>query len=290
MCQSIANGLVSASWIALVALGFGLIYGPARFFHFAHGVVFTLAPYLSFLFAVRLGLPVPISFLMAVGLSTATGCMMEIGVYRPLRHRGASPLTLLVASLGLYVMGQNTISLIFGKGSKTLGLGIHEGINVLGVRITPVQLVIVLVSLTAMGFSVLLIKKAKFGKAIRAVANDRVLATVSGIDGDRVILWSFAIGSALAAVAGILVALDVDMAPTMGLNAVVMGVVAFIIGGTSRIRGIALGALLVGMVQHVGVLVIGSQWQDAVVFIMLFAFLLVRPEGFLGRKIRKATV
>ena len=125
---------------------------------------------------------------------------------------------------------------------------------------------------------------------MRAVADDLELARVSGIDSDRIILWTFAISSALAGIAGILVAFDTDMTPTMGLNVLLMGVVAVIIGGSGSIPGVALGALFLGLAQHLGVWGISSQWQDAIAFIILLAFLLVRPEGVLGKRVTKATV
>ena len=128
------------------------------------------------------------------------------------------------------------------------------------------------------------------GHGMRAVSNDVELAKISGIDSDRIILWSFILGSALAGVAGILVALDVDMTPTMGMNALMMGVVAMIIGGVGSILGVAFGAILLGLAQHLGVWKISSQWQDAIAFIILFLFLLIRPQGFMGRKVKKVTI
>jgi len=138
---------------------------------------------------------------------------------------------------------------------------------ILGARITPVQIAIIIVSLLLVASCFFLLKYTKIGQAMRAVANNAELASVSGIDSDRVILSAFALGSAIAGVAGILVAFDVDMTPTMGMNALMMGVVAVIIGGVGSIPGIALGALLLGML--VGVWKISSQWQDA---IATFAF------------------
>ena len=103
-------------------------------------------------------------------------------------------------------------------------------------------------------------------------------------------MWTFAIGSALAGIAGILVALDVDMTPTMGMNALMMGVVVVIIGGVGSIPGIALGALLLGFAQHFGVWKISSQWQDTIAFVILILFLLFRPQGFLGKKVKKVSI
>jgi branched-chain amino acid transport system permease protein len=128
---------------------------------------------------------------------------------------------------------------------------------------------------------------AKTGKAMRAVASDSGLSKLSGIKSDRIILISFAIGSALAGIAGILVALDVDMTPTMGMNMLLMGVVAMIIGGAGSIWGIVLGSLLLATAQNLAVWYISSQWMDAVAFAILLLFLLFKPEGFAGKKSRK---
>lgn len=276
---------------ALIALGFALIYGTVRFFHFAHGVVFTAGAYLTFLFKVWFGLPLFFSVIAAIGLCTVLGCLIEISIYRPLRHRDSSPLILLLASLGVYVVLQNIVSMVFGDDTKTIRSGmVEEGINILGARITPIQITIIAVSLFLLVCCFLFLKCTKMGQAMRAVANDPELARVAGIESDRVILSTFALGSALAGIAGILVALDVDMTPTMGMNALLMGVVAVIIGGVGSIPGVALGALFLGMAQHLGVWKISSQWQDAIAFVILLIFLLFRPQGFLGKKVRKATL
>jgi branched-chain amino acid transport system permease protein len=291
MAQLLANSIVFASVYLIVAVGFALIYHITRFFHFAHGFVFTAGAYLTFFFKVWFGFSLVFSISLAIGLTAVLGCLIEISIYRPLRHKGASSLILLLASLGIYVVLQNILSLIFGDDTKTIRSGIvEEGINILGARITPVQLAIIAVSLFLLVCCFFFLKYTKMGQAMRAVANDPELARVSGIESDRVILSTFALGSALAGIAGILVALDVDMTPTMGMDALLMGVVAVIIGGVSSIPGVALGALLLGMAQQFGVWKISSQWQDAIAFVILLLFLLFRPQGFLGKKVKTATL
>ena len=291
MIQVVFNGLFSGAVACLVGIGFSLIYRTARFFHFSHGIVFTSGAYFTFLFYVWLGQPLLFSILLSIIASTLLGCVMEVFVYRPLNHKGASPQLLFLASLGIYVVLQNIISTVFGDAPKTIRSGVvEEGINILGARVTPIQILIIGVSIVLVVMVAVLLKKTKMGRAMRAVANDPELAKVSGIESDRVILWTFAAGSALASIAGILMALDVDMTPTMGMNALMMGAVASIIGGIRSIPGVALGALLLGMAQHMGAWKISSQWQDAIAFFILLVFLLFRPQGFLGRKVRKATV
>ena len=289
--QMLLSGFVLASRYALVGTGFFLILALCRFIHFAHGAFVPVAAYSAFVAGMWLSMPVPVCALAGIVVAAALGCLMELSVYRPLRRKRASTLILMLASIGIYAVLQNSISLVFGDDTKSIRSGVvEEGLNVLGARITPIQITTICVSIALVIALALFLRNTKIGQAMRAVANDPELASVSGIDSDRVILWAFAIGSALAGVAGILVALDVDMTPTMGLNALMMGVVAVIIGGANSIPGIALGALLLGMAQQFGVWWISSQWQDAIAFIILLAFLLFRPQGFMGRKVKKAVV
>jgi len=289
--QLVLNGFLAGSVYALVALGFGLIYRVTKFFHFAHGAVYAAGAYLAFALAALAGLPLPVAFPGAVAGATLLGMGMEWAVYRPLRKRRSSSLVLLLASLGLYTVLQNVISLGFGDDTKTLRTWpVREGLAILGARVTPIQVAIFCASLCLFAATWAVVSRTRVGKALRAVANDPELALVSGIDSDRVILWAFGIGSGLAAVAGILVSLDVDMTPTMGMNALMMGVVALIIGGANSLPGAALGALLLGLAQHLGVWKIPSEWQDSIAFGVLLVFLLFRPQGMLGRKVRTASV
>ena len=289
--QLIVNGIIAGSIYTLVAVGFAVIYRTIRFFHFAHGVVFTAGAYFTYLFKALLGWPIIIAIPVSIGLCAMLGVIIETSVYRPLRHKSSSSLIQLLASLGIYIVLQNILSMVFGDDTKTIRSSIvKEGINILGARITPVQITIIIVSLLLVATCFLFLKYTKVGQAMRAVANEPELANISGIETDRVILFTFAIGSALAGIAAILVALDVDMTPTMGMNALMMGVVAVIIGGVESIPGIAMGGLLLGMAQHLGVWKISSQWQNAIAFVVLLIFLLFRPQGFLGKKIKKVTL
>ncbi|MGB3512930.1 MAG: branched-chain amino acid ABC transporter permease [Microcoleaceae cyanobacterium] len=160
--------------------------------------------------------------------------------------------------------------------------------------ITPIQTVILASSILLTGTIIWWMKISDLGKAMRALASDAMLARVCGIDRDRVIRWAFAIGSCLAGITGILIALDLDMTPTMGMNPMLMGMVAFIIGGLERLIGVVLGALVLGFLQQLAVWSIGVEWQNAIAFIVLLGFLLFRPQGFLGRRtqrtVRQTTV
>jgi branched-chain amino acid transport system permease protein len=271
-----------------VALGFGLIYSTTRFFHFAHGAVYTWGAYFTYLFAVWLGLPLSVSILLSMLFTSILGIFIEVAIYRPLKRRKATGLVLLLASLGIFVVLQNIISLLFGDDTKTLRSGIvQEGLDVFGARITPIQVTTISVSCLLFILSSFVLKYTKIGKTVRAVANDPELAQIAGIESQQVVVFTFAVGSALAAVAATLVSLDIDLTPMMGFNALLMGVVAVIIGGVGSFPGAALGGLFLGLSQHLGVWRIGSQWQDAIAFLILLGFLFLRPSGFWGKKIRK---
>ena len=291
LLQNCFNIALLVAQVFVLAISFSVIYQTVRFFHFAHGIVYAAGAYFVFAFCEMFGLPLLVSCLLAIPAAVLLGCLMEFLIYRPLRGKGASPLIFLLTSLGIYIVLQNVISMVFGDETRSIRTGVvQEGYDVLGARITGIQVATIFVSAVLVTSLWGFLKFSKMGKAMRAVACDPKLADISGIDSGRVILWAFGIGSGLAAVAGILVALDVDMTPTMGMHALMMGVVVVIIGGVGSIGGIVLGALLLGMAQHFGAWYIGSQWQDAIAFVILVVFLLVRPEGFMGKKVKSATV
>ncbi|RIK75212.1 branched-chain amino acid ABC transporter permease [candidate division KSB1 bacterium] len=291
MSQIIVNGLLAGSVYALIALGFSIIYSTVRFFHFAHGAVYTAGAYFTYLYFILFKMPFAAAVALAVLSAALLGVAIEFLVYKPIKGQKASGTILLIASLGVSIILQNLISLFFGDDTKTIRTSeVREGLNVLGARITPVQIAIILTSLLLFALTYIILKRSKIGKALRAVANDPELAVVMGLNKDRIIYFTYFVGSALAAIAAILISLDIDMTPLMGFQAMLYGVVAVVIGGLGNILGAYLGGLLLGLAQHLGVWYISSQWQDAIAFVILILFLLFRPQGFFGKKIRKAEV
>lgn len=284
--QIIANSIISAATYGIVGIGFSLIFSTVRFFHFAYGAVIAIGAYLVFAMSAPGGIPLWAASILAVLCCAAVGGAMDLALYRPLRAKRTSSLGLLLASLGLYVVLQNTISLAFGDDAKALRPGtVREGLTLLGARVTIVQLAIVGISVLLAVSLYALQKATRVGKALRAVADDPELAEISGIRSRRLVLLAFSVGSAIAGLAGVLVALDIDMMPTMGLRLLMMGIVAVVVGGAYNIGGVLLGALALGTGQHIAAWTIGARWQDAVAFILLLAVLLLRPQGLLGQGI-----
>lgn len=289
--QIILNGILAGSVYALVALGFSIIYSTVRFFHFAHGAVYTAGAYFAYLLFVLNKWPFAVAVAAAVVLAALLGVAIEFFIYKPIKRQRASGTILLIASLGVFIVLQNLISLFFGDDTKTIRSGeVRVGLNVLEARITLVQIAIILTSLVLFALTAIILKRSKIGKALRAVANDPELAVVAGLDKDKIIYFTYFVGSALAAFAAILISLDIDMTPLMGFQAMLYGVVAVVIGGLGNTLGAYFGGLLLGLAQHLGVWYISSKWQDAIAFVILILFLLFRPQGFFGKKIRKAEV
>jgi branched-chain amino acid transport system permease protein len=159
-----------------------------------------------------------------------------------------------------------------------------EGYQILSAVITPTQILILSVSIVLFTILWLIVDKTKMGKAIRAVADDPVGASVSGIYPEKVILYAFGIGSALAGMAGVLISLETNIEPTMGFNAILKGIIASIIGGIGSVPGAVLGGFFLGIVENLGIWKIQAGWKDTIAFAVLIIFLLVRPEGILGNR------
>ena len=289
--QLLVNGIVAGSIYFLVALGFALVYQTMKFLNFSHAVVFACGAYFALILKERFGLNLFLSVPVSIVLCMTVGCLIDFLVFRQLRKKDSSANTKFIASLGIYIALQNVLSTVFGDNMRTIRSGkIKEGLHIGSAIITPLQIHTLVAAIGLMVLVVLVLKFTTIGITLRAIANSPKLAQTVGINGEKVFLWTFMAGAGLAAVAGVLVSLDIDMTPTMGMRPLLMGIIAMIIGGISSIPGITLGVLLLGMSQQFGAWYLGSQWQDAIAFIILVIFLLFKPEGFFGKKPQTATV
>lgn len=291
LVQLTANGVVAGAAYAPVALGFAVILGVVRFWHFAHGAVYMLAAYGGFVLAGTLRLPLALAVAVTMLAAAAAGAALELALYRPLRRAAVSPHVMLVASLGAYIVLSNIVPLGFGFDLQVLTGVAPAGSIALGyVRLTWVHVTMIATALALFGALTGVMRLTRTGRSIRAVISNPEMAEVVGIDVNRVRLVAFAVGSSLTAPAAILVAADTGAYPEMGLNAMLIAAVAVIVGGLGSIPGAFLGALTVGLAQHVGVWKISSAWQQAIAFALLLAFILLRPTGFFGRKLWRARV
>lgn len=304
--QLILNGIIVGSIYALIAIGFTIIYRTVRFFHFAHGVVYTAGAYFAYS-VISSQLSASSSQLSFVGWAVAVligivgagvlGVLIDRFVYYPLRQQNASNLIFLLASFGVFIFIQNLIQLIYGAQILTIRTGpVKEGHQLsvfsyqLEAVITDIQILILVVSCLLSFALFLFIKYTKLGKAMRAVSDDPVAANVVGINPEGIIRTSFAIGSMLAGAAGILVSFETNIEPTMGFSALLKGIIASIIGGIGSIPGAVLGGFFLGLAENLGIWKISAGWKDCIAFVILIIFLLIRPRGFLGTKTEKETI
>jgi len=289
--QLAATGLVVGSLYVLCALGWGLIYGTTLHFHVAHGAVFTLAAYYAYAAQKFLGLPLAIAVIGAIVAAALSGMLIDLLIYQPLERRGAIRTTLFIASLGLLTLIENLLAIIFAPDPLRMDVGwLAEAVQLGPVFLTRLHLLSVATAI--LGFLALMafLKYSLWGQAIRAVSSSPEMARTVGIDLRRVHLLTYAVGSAISAPAGILLAMDVGVEPYRGTTFVLLASVAVIMGGIGSIPGALLGALFLALLENLGVWKIASEWQSSISFGAFLIFIVVRPRGLFGRKIQSAEI
>jgi len=281
--QLVANSLIAGSIVALVVAGFSLIYTTNRFAHFAHGGVVVVAGYILYSFSSLLHWPFWLSAILTLVTSSLLGWLLFFTIYLRLLRRRASSVILLIASLAILILLENLLLVFFGASVKSLSvLPVQKGIEILGAIVTPLQISIIGTSILLFFGLFLFSKYSHLGKVMRAVSDNQELAKISGIAIERVQGASFIIGSALAGVAGILIALEQSLSPTMGTNLIIKGFTGAVIGGSTSLAGSILGSYVLGLVENFGIWFLPSAWKNAIAFAVLLLFLLLRPEGILG--------
>ncbi len=286
--QFLINLIITSSLYFLLSFSFEIIYKTVKFFHIAHAITITLGAYFTYLFSILFGFHLIIAVPLAILFSTTISLIIHHFIYKPLRTRNTPNWQMLIASLGIYIVLQNLISIFFGDDTKSFRTWeIKEGYQFLGAYITDTQIITILVSLVVLLLSFLFIEKTNIGKQIKAVSSNPSLSATFGISTNKAIIYSFVLGSALASIAGILISADMDMTPTMGFNWLLYSVVAMIIGGMGKMRYLFMGALLLAAAQHLSAYYFDSKWMNATAFIILIIFLYFKPYGFSAKKLKK---
>lgn len=283
------NGISLGSVYAIIALGYTMVYGIAKMLNFAHGDVIMIGSYVVFVTISTMGLPPMAGVLLAVAVCTLLGMTIERIAYKPLR--GASPLAVLITAIGVSYLLQNVALLIFGADTKSFtsvvtlpAIKLAGGeMTITGETIvTILSCIVIMIGLTAF------INKSKAGQAMLAVSEDRGAATLMGINVNGTIALTFAIGSALAAIAGVLLCSAYpSLTPYTGSMPGIKAFVAAVFGGIGSIPGAFIGGILLGVIEILSKAYISSQMSDAIVFSVLIIVLLVKPTGILGKKINE---
>lgn len=283
--QLILNSVIAGAIYTLVALGFNLSFGAARFFNLAHGTVAVAGGYVVLFLMKWLQVDPVLSVISGVVSAGFIGYGLFQLVYAPLREHKASNLVLLVASLGAFIALQAILAMLFSSQFQTLYQGslVPTTYAILGGVITQVQLLTLgSAFLITLGLA-LVLNMTVFGKAVRAVSDDEEVAKIVGINTRKIIGRVFFMASAIAGLGGILIGFDTGLEPTTGLPLLLKGVIASIIGGIGNVYGGVLGAFLLGFVENFGIWKISGEWKDAIAFTLLIIFLIFRPQGILKR-------
>lgn len=283
--QLLINGLVAGAIYALIASGFSLIYSTNKFVHFAHGTVSIFGGYILYGFYSLLGVNFWLAVLLAIISTSAIGYLLNLLIYKPLRKRKTSSSILLISSVGLLILLESLIQVIFGADIKTIDyLQINTGISIAGAFITPLQIYIVAVSVALFVLLFLFMNKTKIGKAMRAVSDNKDVAEIVGISAETIYSWSFIIGSAIAGIAGVLTSLEQNLESSMGTNLMVKGFAGAVIGGIGSVPGAIVGSFFLGLAENFGIWYLPSGYKDAIAFLVLFIFLMFMPSGIFATK------
>ena len=286
--SNLINGLSLGSVYAIIALGYSMVYGISKMLNFAHGDVIMVGAYISFCGTAYLGLPAWLALILAIVVCTALGMVIEGLAYRPLRGTGS--LAVLITAIGVSYFLQNAALIIWGSAPKvfsSLFEGFGSSISLFDGELTVtweaiftlIAAILVMIGMT------LFTSRTKAGKAMRAVSEDNGAAQLMGINVNTTISMTFAIGSALAAVAGVLLCSSYPaLMPTTGAMPGIKAFTAAIFGGIGSIPGAMLGGILIGVIEILGRAYISSELSDDIVFGVLIIVLLVKPTGLLGKK------
>ena len=296
LIQTIINGLTTGFLYALIALGYTMVYGILKLLNFAHGDVYMIGAYIGYFVLQWFGgptavsIPVPLLILIMfviAGLGCGVlGVAIERFAYRPLRN--APRIAPLITALGVSFVLENSVLLLFGGFTKSYNtesfISQTAGIHIAGAVIDPVQITIFVVSILMMWGLMVIVDRTTLGKTMRAVASDREAAEMLGINVDRVISYTFFIGSAMAGVAGVMSGLAFNqISATVGFLAGLKAFTAAVVGGIGSIPGAMIGGLFIGLCEAFASTYISTKFTDLIVFGILIVTMLVRPTGIFGR-------
>lgn len=291
LLQLLVNGIVVGAVYGLLAISFGLIFTTTRIFHFAHGAVYTVAGFIVYSLTTTFGWPLPLAIVGSMAVCGVLSAAIEVGVYRPLRARNASALVVLVASLAILMLAQNVLAIFYGNEIRSLaGAVVFGGFGIGPIWVTSIQVVTIATCILLFALLELFLRYTRYGKIIRALANNYEAARMIGADTERAFLVTFVVGGILVVPAAVLVGMLTGLKPFMGTGAVLIAAIAVIVGGMGSIIGAAPGALVIGISENLAVWKISTEWQTGIAFGLLLLFIIFRPTGFFGQRVRKAEV
>ncbi len=295
LLQQLVNGLVLGCVYALIAVGYTLVYGVIELINFAHGDIYMLGAFFMYTF-LNFGVPFLPSFILAVFCCIIVGILLDIIAYRPVRY--SERLAALITAIGMSIFFENMALLIWGADIKRYSANLipsffrklfinlpNEHIKNVFLTVSYLQVVIIVLSIILMIALHLIIHKTKIGTAMRAIAQDKRAAALMGIDVNRVISFTFALGSALAGVAGIFIGMYYNsIYPMMGYIAGIKAFAAAVLGGIGSVPGAMLGGIVLGMAETIGAGYISSAYRHGIAYAVMIFVILFNPAGLMGKK------
>ncbi|MDY7548001.1 branched-chain amino acid ABC transporter permease [Glaciimonas sp. Gout2] len=284
--QLLINGLQVGALYALIAVGFSLIFGSTKIFHFAHGSAFTIAAYVFYdLYSV-----VQSHWIVALGgaifAAVLFGILLDRFVYAPIQRHEGSFFTLFVASFGVGIVVQNVIGIIFGRSFVSISTPLSRSIEIAsGLFVSPLSGITIICAIVIFGGLQYFLMRTHVGMALRALSENPELVRTYGLSPRRLSTIVFALGSLMVVPAAIISGASSGLNPAIGHHVMLISLAATIVGGVGSLRGAACAGLLLGLAENLALVYFEPQWSEAVTFIVLFLFILFRPSGFFGRAI-----
>lgn len=283
--QFIFNGVIAGSLYALIAAGFSIIYNTNKFIHFAHGGVSIVGGYFFYTLSQTLGQNYFFSAVLGSLATGVVGYLIYRFTYQPLKDKNASNVILLLAGIALLIIIQNVLQIFYSEQVKTIQVSsFNTNYSILGAIVTKVQLIILAICGIVFAGLFFLVNKTTFGRSMRAVANNEELAKIIGINTNATKGFSFFIGSTIGGLGGVLIALDQGLTPSKGTFFILKGFTGAIVGGLESVSAAIIGSYFLGLIENLSIIYLPSEQKLTVAFLLLFFFLVFRPQGIMGFK------
>ncbi len=284
--QFVINGLITGVLYALVAIGFALVYNTTRLFHIAAVAVYVFAGYMFYLFAVPVGLSVPLAALVAILLTMGLSLLLDVSLYRPLKRRQASDNVAMIVSIGAMTVIINALALVLGNETKIIASSSHHALSIGTIVLSSAQVFQFVLGGAVVFLFMFFLCRSGWGISLKALSSDAVLYETLGHNMMKMRTWVFLLSGAFLGLGSCLAVYDTGLNSDMGMSMLINALVAMIIGGVGNFGTCLVGGITLGILQSVTVFFFSSSWQNAVTFLVLLLFLFLRPQGIAGYKQR----